>query len=75
MDSHINDSSDSVQIVSTESSRKRTCSERGSVITTNEVKKRSVSFSTYLKWRLEFDKKFQTISWLDCDVSGKGGRR
>ena len=30
--------------------------------------KRSVAHSTFLKWRGELDKEFQTISWLDCDV-------
>ena len=30
--------------------------------------KRSVAHSTFLKWRGELDKEFQTISWLDCEV-------
>ena len=34
------------------SSRKRSCSDS----VTNEGKKRSVSYSTYVKWRREFDR-------------------
>ena len=30
--------------------------------------KRSVTHSTFLKWRGELDKEFHTISWLDCEV-------
>ena len=60
---------DSLCVVSS-SSRKRSCSDA----VTNEGKKRSVSYSTYVKWRRQFDKERQTISWLDCDVTGKGKR-
>ena len=70
-------SADSVQIVSVTtliSSRKQKCS--APTVSTNEVlKKRSISYSTYLKWRMEFDKDCQTISWLDCDVSGTAGKK
>ena len=61
---------DSLCVVSSSSasSRKRSCSDA----VTNEGKKRSVSYSTYVKWRREFDKECQTISWLDCNVTGKG---
>ena len=54
----------------TASSRKR-CSDS---VTSEGGKKRSVSYSTYIKWRREFDKECQTISWLDCDTIGKGKR-
>ena len=52
------------------SCRKRSCSNS----VTNEAKKHNVSYSTYVKWQCEFDKECQTISWLDCDVTGKGKR-
>ena len=65
------DSTDSLRISS--SSRKRTYSDSATTVT--EGKKRSVSYSTYVKWRREFDKECQTISWLDCDVTGKEGKR
>jgi len=67
-------STDSVQIVSATSSKKQKCS--APTVSTNEVlKKQSVSYSTYLKWRMKFDKDCQTISWLDCDVSGTAGKK
>ena len=62
------DSTDSLRISS--SSRKRPYSD-----STTTGKKRSASYSTYVKWRREFDKECQTISWLDCDVTGKEGKR
>ena len=54
----------------TASSRKR-CSDS---VTSEGGKKRRVSYSTYIKWRREFDKECKTISWLDCDTIGKGKR-
>jgi len=67
-----------VQIVSATTpisgSRKWKCS--ASTISTNKVlKKRSISYSTYLKWKMEFDKEYQTITWFDCDVSGTAGKK
>ena len=62
------DSTDSLRISS--SSRKRPYSD-----STTTGKKRSVSYSTYVKWQHEFDKECQTISWLDCDVTGKEAKR
>lgn len=67
------DSTDSLCITSSSSSRKRPYSDSATTVT--EGKKRSVSYSTYIKWRHEFDKECQTISWLDCDVTGKEGKR
>ena len=74
MDSE-NDSTDSLCIISesSSSSRKRPCSDSATAIT--EGKKRCVSYSTYIKWWREFDKQFQTISWLDCYATGKEGKR
>ena len=66
-------STDSLRIISSFSSRKQPCSD--SVTTITEGKKRSMDYSTYVKWRHEFDKECQTISWLDCDVTGKEGKR
>ena len=54
----------------TASSRKR----RSDSVTSESRKKRSVSYSAHIKWRREFDKECQTISWLDCDTIGKGKR-
>ena len=43
--------------------------------TSSVVKRRSVSYSTYTRWRGELDKECQTLSWLDCDYIGKGTKR
>ena len=52
------------------SSRKQ----RSDSVTSEGKKKRSVSYSMCIKWQHKFDKECQTISWLDCDMIGKGKR-
>ena len=37
----------------------------------SEVKRRTVSHSTFLKWQKELDKEFKTLTWLQCEVGGK----
>ena len=71
------DSTDSVSIVSTSSTtrkRPRSCSDS---VTTTEPKKRSVSHSIrhMSNGRSELDKDCQTLSWLDCNLIGKEGKR
>lgn len=67
------DSSDLLCITLSSSSRKRP--RLDFVTTITEGKKHSVSYSTYVKWQCDFDKKCQTILWLDCNVTGKEGKR
>ena len=64
---------DTAEVVTESSfnSRKRRCSPN----TSSVVKRRSVSYSTYSKWRGELDKEWQTLSWLDCEFVGKGTKR
>ena len=54
---------------SSSNSRKRCSSPNAS--TSSVIKRRSVSYSTYSKWRGELDKECQTLSWLDCECTGK----
>lgn len=37
--------------------------------------KQHVSFSTHQKQKTELEKDFQTISWLDCEMSGVGVKK
>ena len=67
------DSTDSVSIVSTSSTtrkRPRSCSDS---VTTTEPKKRSVSHS--IRHMSNGEVKCQTLSWLDCNLIGKKGKR
>jgi len=69
----IEESGDSVCIVSAYSTtKKRRCVDS---VTTTESKKRNISYSTYLKWQSELDKECQTLSWLDCSLTGKEGKK
>ncbi len=40
-----------------------------------EYKKRTVVYSTYLKWSRDFDREYQTLSWLECDTTFAGGHK
>jgi len=77
MDEDLSDheSEDSVIVVSASSATKKRPRSFSDSVTTTEAKKRSVSYSTYIKWRSELDKQCQTLSWLDCDLIGKDGKR
>ena len=68
-------SDDSVCIVSDSSATKKRPLNHSDSLTTTEAKKLNVSFLTYTKWRSELDKECQTLSWLDCNLIGKGGKR
>ncbi|KAL5487067.1 hypothetical protein EMCRGX_G019626 [Ephydatia muelleri] len=37
----------------------------------SEVKRRTVSHGTFLKWQKELDKEFKMLTWLQCEVGGK----
>ena len=41
----------------------------------SEVKRRTVSHSTFLKWQKELDKEFKMLTWLQCEVGGKNVQR
>ena len=61
---------------SSSNSRKRHLSPNTSATSSVPVvKRRSVSYSTFNKWRGELDKECQTLSWLDCEFIGKGAKR
>ena len=36
--------------------------------------KRKVTFSTYLKWRREFDSELKTVTWMGCATETSGGK-
>ena len=40
----------------------------------SETKKRSVTYSTYKKWK-DFDREYRSISWLNCDVQMQSGTK
>ena len=40
-----------------------------------EPKKRKVMYSTYKKWRRDFDRKCKTMMWLGCETEMTGGKR
>jgi len=40
-----------------------------------EPKKRKVTYSTYKKWRHDFDRKCKTVTWLGCETEMAGGKR
>jgi len=39
------------------------------------VKKQTVSHSTFKKWKHNFDRKFKTVTWLDCKSTVEGGAK
>ena len=39
------------------------------------AKKRKVAYSTFQKWERDFDREYETITWLDCKTSVKGGTK
>ena len=39
------------------------------------VKRRRVKYETYKKWVMEFDKKYQTMTWLDCETETEAGTK
>ena len=41
----------------------------------SNAKRWRVSLPTYYKWKMEIDKECNTLSWLDCETSGAGGRK
>ena len=41
----------------------------------SERKKRSVTYSTYEKWKKDFDREYRSISWLSCDVQMQSGTK
>ena len=41
---------------------------------TPEPKKRKVLYSTYKKWRHDFDHNCQTVTWLRCEMEITGGK-
>ena len=38
-----------------------------------EHKKRKVTYSTYEKWRRDFDCECKTVTWLSCETKMAGG--
>ena len=34
---------------------------------TSQEKKRKVAYTMFEKWRRDFDREFETISWLECE--------
>ena len=41
----------------------------------SDPKRRTVSYSTFQKWRTELDKDCKSITWLECDTTVTGGRK
>ena len=42
--------------------------------TDSESKRKSVSYNTYLNWTSELDKECNTLTWLDCELTGAGSK-
>ena len=40
-----------------------------------EPKKRKVTYSTYEKWRHDFDRECKSMTWLGCETEMAGGKR
>ena len=40
-----------------------------------EPKRRKVMYSTYEKWRRDFDRECKTVTWLGCETEIAGGKR
>ena len=40
-----------------------------------ETTKRTVTHSTFLKWKKDFDRDYQSVSWLECETETVGGKR
>ena len=38
-----------------------------------DAKKRKVTYSTYEKWRRDFDRECKTVTWLGCEAEMSGG--
>ena len=39
------------------------------------AKKRCVEYSTFLKWKRDLDREYQTMSWLDSDSETDSGKK
>ena len=39
------------------------------------VKKRTIAHSTFEKWKLDFDREYKTVTWLDCESTVEGGAK
>ena len=39
------------------------------------AQKRAVSYETIKNWRMDLDRDYQTVSWLDCDTVSEGGKK
>ena len=42
---------------------------------TPDAKKRKVTYSTYEKWRRDFDRECKTVTWLGCESGISEGKR
>ena len=51
--------------------RPRSCNTSG----TSQEKKRKVAYTTSEKWRRDFDREFETVSWLECESAVEGGTK
>ena len=51
--------------------RARSCNTSG----TSQEKKRKVAYTTFEKWRRDFDCEFETVSWLECESAVEGGTK
>ena len=38
-------------------------------------KKRKVAYTTFEKWRHDFDREFEIVSWLECESAVEGGTK
>ena len=71
MDSETTDTVEAVTNLSCKIRRRYSSPNETSLV----VKRQSVSYLIYLKWRGELGKECQTLSWLGCDYIGKRMRR
>ena len=51
--------------------RARSCNTSGN----SQEKKRKVACTTSEKWRRDFDREFETVSWLECESAVEVGTK